>query len=54
MTTYRELYFYLFRATEQARQALVQQNIGMAANILIEAQKAAEEAVLSDNFQTDN
>ena len=53
MTTYRELYFYLFRATEQARQALEQQNIGIAVNILIEAQKAAEDAVLSDDFQTD-
>lgn len=54
MTTSRELYFYLFRATEQARQALEQQNIGVAANILIEAQKAAEEAVLSDHFQADS
>ena len=54
MTTYRELYFYLFRATERARQALEQQNIGIAVNILIETQKTAEDAVLSDDFQTDN
>ena len=52
METYQELYFYLFRTTELALEAINKQNFGLAQEILIQGQQTAEESVLSDAFQS--
>jgi len=46
MTSYKDLYFYLFRALAQATEHLEQGNIILACECLIHAQQTAEEACL--------
>lgn len=47
MTSYRELYFYLFRMMAQAAEYLEQGNVILAYECLISAQLQAEEACLA-------
>ena len=52
MDLYRDLYFYMLRASEKALRELERQNYGTAQEILISAQQAAEERFLNqDNSQ---
>ena len=44
-----EYYAILFRAVEQAIHALERQNYGMAKQLLIDGEQAAEEAFVSEN-----
>ena len=44
-----EYYAILFRAVEQAIGALEMQNYGMAKQLLIDGEQAAEEAFVSEN-----
>ena len=53
MNTYRELYFFLFRAVEKAQRALEQQDCALAEELLIHAQQTAEDAVLSEEFESE-
>ena len=46
MTSYKDLYCYLFRAMAQATEYLEQGNIILACECLIHAQQEAEEACL--------
>jgi len=50
MNTYRELYYFLFRTTDDALIALDEANYGQARQILIAAQQQAENAFLDENF----
>lgn len=50
MKTYRDLYYYLFGITEDALNAMEQQNFGTARELLIQGQKTAEAAFTSDEF----
>ena len=46
MDFYKDLYFQMVRASEQALRALERQDFGTARSILISAQQAAEERYL--------
>ena len=52
MDTYRELYYHLFRVNENALRALERSDVSAAHRILAAGQREAEEAVLSDSFQS--
>ena len=52
MPNYEEMYYKLFAETENALVALEQQNYGDAVKILIAAQRAAEDAFLSDEDES--
>ena len=49
MNLYRDLYYKLFAATADAIEALEKQDIRLARQILIAAEQAAEEAVISED-----
>lgn len=48
---YQKLYTMLFNAYERAINHIEKQNYGLARDVLIEAQQAAEEAYLSQEDQ---
>ena len=48
MDFYKDLYFQMVRASEQALRALERQDFGTARSILISAQQAAEERYLEE------
>ena len=52
MDTYRELYYHLFHVNENALRALERSDVSGAVRILSTGQREAEEAVLSDSFQS--
>lgn len=52
MDTYRELYYHLFHVNETALRALERSDVSGAVRILSAGQREAEEAVLSDSFQS--
>lgn len=52
MDTYRELYYHLFHVNENALRALERSDVSAAHRILAAGQQEAEEAILSDSFQS--
>ncbi len=52
MPNYEKMYYRLFNAATNAVEALAENNYGKAKEILIEAQRAAEEAYLNAEEET--
>ena len=50
MMTYQELYYHLFRSSEQAIRAIERQDYDTAKAVLIHAQQEAEDAILLFGF----
>ena len=53
MDFYKDLYFQMVRASEQALRALERQDFGTARSILISAQQEAEECYISQENPTE-